>query len=196
MSFYYKINLERLRRPITKEVLLIQSGGYFLILLIVTIEQGVLVEVHNPYSVHLLEIEKKYKNKNLNLKMSCAAQHLRKPKEIACSGSLEKSINFLSLLTLVCSISQFVLQWINWTFEMRRIDSMQKCKKWEQQNHLISSNLNVSNINCEGICILQMSRILSQRRRKVWKSEGGGGQGVKVEGLLIKMVFASNFVKI
>ena len=78
LSFYHRINLERLWRPITKEILLIQSGGYSMktLLSIVTIEQRALVEVHNPYSVHLLKIEK---NENKNLKESCAAEHLRKP---------------------------------------------------------------------------------------------------------------------
>ena len=54
---------------------------------------------------------------------------------------------------------------------------------------LNSSTLTISNINYEGICILQTPRILNQRRRKVSKSEGGGGQGVIVEGLLMNIFF-------
>ena len=61
---------------------------------------------------------------------------------------------------------------------------MQEIRTTKSFNFIIA----VSNINYEGIWLLQRSPILSQRRRKVWKSEGGGGQGVIVEGLLMKMV--------
>ena len=174
MSFCHKINLERLRRPITKEVLFIQSDQT--LLPIFTIEQRVLVEVHNPYSVHLLKVEKKW-----NLKTSCADEHWRKPKEIAFSGSHERSMNFWSLLTLACSTNKpFCTPTEKMNFWNAYLELIQCSNARNKDNKsLNSSNLALSNINYEGI---------RMHSANLWYLESETAEGLEIWEQGVKVV--------